>query len=191
MKRTILLAAGLALTLVTGCVVTSVYPYYTPKDLTFDPALLGVWSEPEKTNTDSENWKFEQVDPRTYKLTVHDTDKDTEYDAHLFKLKEYTFLDCLPRERTDCLTPSHALLRMDNLKPELKMSLLKYDWLEELIKKNPKAIRHVIVPKEAGKSSDDGLVVLTADTVELQQFVLKYVKTADAWSDPLVMKQRP
>ena len=41
MKRnTILLGVGIA-AILTGCVVTSVSPYYTRKDLTIEPAILG------------------------------------------------------------------------------------------------------------------------------------------------------
>ena len=42
MKNTPKITTGLALiAFLAGCVVTSVYPYYTPKDLLFDPALVG------------------------------------------------------------------------------------------------------------------------------------------------------
>ena len=37
-----------------GCVVTSIYPYYTDKDLVSDPALVGEWVEASKTNETSE-----------------------------------------------------------------------------------------------------------------------------------------
>ena len=57
MKRIILSATGLALILVTGCIVTSVNPLYTEKDLVFDPALVGAWSEGEGKDT----WAFEKA----------------------------------------------------------------------------------------------------------------------------------
>ncbi len=51
MKTTIKIMTGLALTtLLAGCVVTSVYPFYTAKDVQFDPALVGSWAEAGSTN---------------------------------------------------------------------------------------------------------------------------------------------
>ncbi len=42
MKRTLLLTAGLALVLLTGCVTLSVYPYYTAKDVVFEPMPITI-----------------------------------------------------------------------------------------------------------------------------------------------------
>jgi hypothetical protein len=180
---------GLAAALLAGCVTLSVYPYYTAKDVTFDPALVGVWADPGETNANRESWTFEKVGEQAYRLTVTDKDKHTEYDACLFQLKGYTFLDCLPRERSDCLIPGHVLLRVDRLQPVLEMRLLNYDWLGKLIEKEPKAIRHVRVPGH-GQKADDEMLVLTADTKELQKFVLKHLQTEVAWGDKLVMKRQ-
>lgn len=177
------LAAGL---FVAGCVVSSVYPYYHAKDVIFDPALLGVWSEPAKTSADMETWTFEKLDDRTYKLTTADGDKKTEFDTRLFKLGDQRFLDCLPRERHDNTAPVHYLMRLDSVTAKLTIRLLDYDWLGKLVEKSPRAIRHVIVPKKAGES-DGGDLLLTADTRELQSFIRKHLKTADAWSDEVTM----
>jgi len=187
MKRILCLSAGLGLILLTGCITLSVYPYYTAKDLTFDAALIGVWSDPGQTNADGETWTFERGDEQTYRLTVRDDDRKTEFDARLFKLKGHLFLDCLPRARTEYFTPGHVLLRVDRLQPRLEMRLLDYEWIGELIEKNPKAIRHAIIPKSG---DHDPAFVLTADTAELQKFVLKHIATADAWKEKVVLQRR-
>ena len=182
------LALGLVAALfVTGCVVTSVYPFYHPKDVIFDAALLGVWAEAAKTNADKETWTFEKIDDRTYKLIIVDGDKKTEYDARLFKLKEQQFLDCLPRERTEGGLPLHHLMRVEAVSRGLEFRLLDYGWLGKLVEKDPRAIRHIVVPKKADEG-DGGDLVLTADTAELQKFLRKHLKTADAWTEPVVMK---
>ena len=180
------LAASLWL---TGCVVPSIYPFYQAKDLTFDPALLGVWQDAKEDGTDKETWMFEKLDDRTYKLITADGEKKNEFDAHLFKLKGALFLDLLSRERPDNAAPLHFLMRVDAVSPNLQMRLLKYDWLAKLVEQNPKTIRHTIVPKKAGEG-EGGDLVLTADTAELQKFVAKNLATADAWSDPVRMKKR-
>jgi len=33
--------------------------------------------------------------------------------------------------------------------------------------------------------------VLTADTVELQRFILEHLKTEEAWGEPIVLKSWP
>lgn len=175
---------------VAGCVVTSVYPYYTAKDLTFDPALLGTWHDPEKTNADAETWTFDKLEAQTYKWTVRDGNKTNEFDTHLFSLGGTRFLDALPRERHDYTTPSHVLLRVTKLQPQLELENLSYDWLAKLLETDPKALRHVVVPKEAGSSEDGGLLTLTADTAELQKFIRKHVNNTNAWGESLVMKKK-
>ena len=180
-----LLVAGI----ITGCVVTSVYPYYHAKDVTFDEALLGKWIPADETNSNAgEFWTFEKVSERTYKLTTFDS-KTNQYDAVLFQLGGQTFLDCLTRERNDCSTPNHILLRLESSQPQLKMVLLDYSWLSKLIEKEPRAIRHIIVPTEAGTEGGGGNFTLTADTFELQRFILKHLKTKEAWAEPLVMER--
>lgn len=88
-----------ATSLLAGCVVTSVYPYYKEKELRFDPALVGGWREAGRTNTNRETWTFDKRDHQTYTLIVTQGEKKTEFDAHLFKLGSELLLDCLPRER--------------------------------------------------------------------------------------------
>lgn len=190
MKRIICLTAGLSLALLTGCVTLSVYPYYTAKDLTFDPALVGAWADPDKTNEDRETWTFEKTEHQTYHLTVTDKDEKTEFDAQLFELKNQMFLDCLPRERSDYSAPCHVLLRINRIQPTLEMHLLDFEWLSKLIEKQPKAIRHTLIEKAGGKTGDNEGLVLTADTAELQKFILKHIKTEEAWGEVKVMQKR-
>lgn len=189
MKRILGLTAGLALVLLTGCVTLSVYPYYTAKDLTFDPALLGTWVDPENTNADRQTWTFDKINERAYHLTVTENDEKTEFDVRLFKLKGHTFLDCFPRNHDDFSTPCHLLLRVDRIQPVLETRLLSYEWVDDLLEEHPKAIRHSVIPKAGAKGDDSKGFVLTADTAELQKFILKHIQTKEAWKDKVVMKR--
>ncbi len=63
-------ACLLAALLLGGCVVTSIYPYYTPKDLAFEPALLGDWQSTEPNANTNEFWQFEKLEGQAYKLTT-------------------------------------------------------------------------------------------------------------------------
>ena len=189
MKTIIKITTGLTLTtLLAGCVVTSVYPFYTAKDVGFDPALVGAWEKTGSTNAANEHWRFEKAEGHAYKLTVQDKDKQTEFDAHLFKLKGRRFLDLYPRERPDNSIPAHYLLKVTRIEPTLEMQVLDYDWLTKLIEKHPKAIRHIVVPKKLGEDGG-GDLVLTADTAELQKFILKHEKTPGAFGDGIVMQR--
>ena len=189
MKTTIKFATGLALTtLLAGCVVTSVYPFYTAKDVVFDPALIGTWAEAGSTNAANDHWRFEKAHGQAYKLTVQDNEKRTEFDAHLFKRKGGLFLDFCPRERPHNPLRVHYLLKVTRIEPALEMNLLDYAWLKNLIEKDSKAIRHIVVPKKLGEDGA-GHLVLTADTAELQKFILKHEKTEGAFGKSEVMNR--
>ena len=183
-------ALAVATLLLAGCIVTSIYPFYTAKDLTFDPALIGVWTDADDTNQDAETWTFEKIAEQTYKLTTRDSSETNEFDAHLFTLGKAQFLDCLPRSRQPYSTPSHVLIRVESIQPRLEMYLLDYEWLGKLVQEKSKTIRHIIVPNETGGSQEDSLLVLTADTAELQKFIHKHLKTDDAWKSLEAMKKR-
>jgi hypothetical protein len=210
-QSTIILGLALIAAAVTGCVVTSIYPFYRTKDVTFDPALMGKWIAENETNsaTASEYWLFESNNSQTLKLltinggdwrfetnnshmmklTTISGDTTNAYDAVLFNLGGAKFLDCLIRERHEMHTPGHILLRVESLAPELKVSPLDYGWLKELVADKPSTLRHILVPGEAGAESSGENLVLTADTAELQKFIRKHLKTEEAWSSPIVMKR--
>ena len=67
------------------------------------------------------------------------------------------------------------------------MAALNYDWLKELLAKEPKAVRHHAIP--TGDKSEDHRIVLTAETAELQKFIRTHLKTEGAWKDVFELKQ--
>jgi len=179
---------GLALAL-TGCIVTSVYPFYFEEDVAFEPALLGDWTKGQAPR--EEHWKFERAGETAYLLTyTTGSDKSSVMQARLFKLRGQSFLDLFASERSDDglfpTIPSHLLLRVLQTGPTLSMNALNYDWLGKLLEKNPKAIRHHVV--EVGR---DKRLVLTADTAELQRFLVKHLKTQAAWKDDSELQLSP
>ena len=184
---TFILLAMLAAAL-TGCLVTSVYPFYTEKDLTFDPALLGQWS---KADEKKEQWKFERRGTNAYLLTFVSDDQTNVMQAHLFKLAGQRFLDLFaPEKESEVLPPpipSHLLLRVAQVTPTLRMTALNHDWLKDYLQKVPNAVRHELV--QSGERPDDVRVVLTADTAELQKFILNQIKTNAAWNEEFELKK--
>ena len=175
MKRLNLFLLAGAAVLLSAC-IPSVNPFYTEKDVVFDPRLLGEWRETE-TKEQPEIWKFEAGEEKAYKLTTTDKEgKRGEFAARLFKLKQELFLDLVPStcdyatNQADLVAsamfPGHLLLRVPQLGPELKLAMSDFDWLEKYLRANPKALAHHV---------EDKRFLLTADTRALQRFVLKHL----------------
>jgi hypothetical protein len=198
MKRLIFTAAGLALVLMTGCIVTSVNPLYTEKDLVYDPALVGAWGEDKDKNT----WAFEKAGGKAYKL-LHTDDKGRTgtFEVHLLKLGKYQFLDLHlvdPGEKEEwqinelaalalIMRPGHLFLKVPQIQPTLQLSAMSEDWLKKLLEKDPKAIRH----ERIQFGTNDSRNVLTAGTKDLQKFVLKYADSTEAFGDkPAELKRK-
>ncbi len=187
MKTRYWTALGAALTLMCGC-IPSVEPYYRQEDVSFDNRLLGRWQEKGKPDA-AETWEFEAAAEKAYKLTVTDKDgKKGTFNAHLFKLKEYTFLDLIPAEcefapnQADmvgaAVFPGHLLVRVFQIGPEFHYAFFNFDWLAKYLEKNPKAVAH---------HAEDKRIILTASTPELQRFVLDRCAEDELFGEPAEM----
>jgi hypothetical protein len=178
---------ALATCLLAGCVVTSVYPFYTDQDLVFDPSLSGTWADAESPGPSSDRVRVESVDGKYYRLTVFTGNETNGSELHLFQLEHHWFMDQFPTNRSlDCV-PTHQVSKILQLRPTIRAADLNYDWLAGLLKEHPRAIRHIVLPDKAGDKG--GRIVLTADTRELQRFVLKYLNDTNAWNQPSEWKR--
>jgi hypothetical protein len=182
-------AIGVILLLLTGCVVTSVYPFYTSKDVVFDQALLGDWVDAVKTNEPNEFVRVERLGEKGYAVTAFTGSETNSSEAYLFRLKRQLFLDVFPTNRSLDYLPVHQVSRVASLTPKLESTDLNYDWLAKLVEQKPDAIRHLVLPDKPG-DRQGGRIVLTADTQELQRFLLKYLDNTNAWKEPSVWKHR-
>jgi len=189
MKKRNLIAFSAAAVLLAAC-IPSVNPFYTDKDVVFDQHLLGEWQE--KGASEPQIWKFEASTNKIFKLTVLDKGKTGEFSAHLFKLKQEQFLDLIPNDcnyasnQADlvgfCMFPGHLLVHVPQIEPELKLSFFNFDWLAKYLQENPKAIAH---------REDEGRgIVLTAETRDLQKFVLKHLGTNELFKESGEMVRR-
>jgi hypothetical protein len=176
-----LIACGLLLALLAGCIVLSVYPFYTPKDLIFDPGLSGRWNNTETGKT-NEFWQFAASDGKFFMLSVTDEHDTNCFEAHLFQLKQYQFLDLLTTNRSEFEMPMHLITKVTRHEDNLSLEFLDFGWLAGLLQTNPAVLRHVVVPAEPGNTNDNLMVYLTADTKDLQKFLLKHVKDTNAFS---------
>lgn len=181
---------AIAVALLSAC-IPSVNPFYTAKQVVFEPRLIGEW-ETRGDSGDTETWKFEPAEGKAYKLTVTEEEgRHGEFIAHLFKLKQELFLDLIPNECkyatneaslvAASMIPGHLLVRVTQVEPELKLSLFDFEWLEKHLNANPKALAH----RAAGET-----IVLTASTRDLQRFVLKHLSEEALFESPTVMTRK-
>ena len=171
-KRNAIVIAAAAL-LLPAC-IPSINPFYTDKDVVFEGKLLGEWQEKEKSD-EPQIWNFEEGKDKAYKLTVTEKGgKQSEFEAHLFKLKQDYFLDIMVTEigtnvadlAKVSLIPGHLLLRVSQIDPELKLAMIDVDWLDKYLKEHPKALAH---------HRDEDRIFLTAETADLQNFAQKHL----------------
>ena len=165
----------------SGC-VPSVHPIYTEKDIVFDEGLIGVWAEPGSDET----WAFTRLEgsENAYRLLYTDEDaKAGAFVTHLVKVRNHYFLDLFPEEPElasndfykQHLFPMHTFMHVVQLAPKLQLRVVEPEWLEEYLRKHPRALEHEI----AGDS-----LLLTASTRDLQAFHIKHLKTEGAYGDP-------
>lgn len=181
------LAIGLASLgwLLAGCVPTAVHPLYRVSDLVQDTALLGVWKEREKPDG-KDRWTFTPGEGKSYTAEILTDDQKAIFTAHLFRLGNERFLDLYPMQSgldekmkdnpyAMALIPGHLFFRVRATAPALRMSSMGLEWLKQQLKRDPKAIEHIIYP--------DDRVVLTGGTEALQAFITRHVNDADAWDE--------
>jgi len=166
--------------LLGGCIpVLSLHPLYTKENVVFEEKLLGTWVQQDSNNI----WEFKHPaeSEKVYELTLYENEiKKGVFVAHLARLNERLFLDVhpdkFPSEEKDVeemklpynaffFIPGHSFAVIDSIEPQLKIRWTADDEMEKLLKETPNAVKHELVEDK---------VVLTAETSQLQKFVLKY-----------------
>ena len=177
MRKNFVWLTGIMIAL-AGC-VSSLYPLYTAKDLTFEADLLGTWIN----DRSDEKWTFTQSDEKKYLLVLRDNEgKEGSFDAHLVKVKDRLYLDLFPADPEQIrkkfyslnMIPVHTFYLVKSMNPTLKIAPLNMGWLEDYLALNTDAIKHV-------KREDE--IILTAKPEELQAFLIAHEKTPDAFAD--------
>lgn len=186
LQRLLLLSTVLGFGLLAAC-IPSLHPLYTAQDVTYDEQLLGTWKDKE----DGSPWVFSPGEEKSYKLVIHDKEKSSPFEAHLFQLNGQMFLDLYPdgdaldRAKLEdfykaSLIPGHLFFKVSLAKDELTLHALEHDWLKSLLAKDPKTIGHTTL---------EDRIVFTASTKEMQRFINAHVSNPEAWGDPAVFKK--
>lgn len=181
--------------LLGGCVpVLSLHPLYTEEDVVLEKKLLGTWVD--DANNPQTTWEFKPIDEPKNACKLIFTDEDGtkgSFVAYLLKLQDKLFLDIYPSElpwepddpnkmdwpyNSFFLIPAHTFLKIDSIEPRLKMRLALESKIEELLKENPNAVKHMSVGDR---------LVLTASTKELQAFVLKHADDDRLFADEITL----
>ena len=188
--RRLLTLGVVALSLsLSGC-VPSVFPLYTDKDVRFDPALVGEWAEKDSSD---ESWTFTKSGANAYDLVIREKKQTAPFDAHLLHLGTRQFLDMTPdpsglrdSEILDvykaALIPGHMFAKVSQIAPVLKMAFLDPKWLKNYLHDHPAEIAHFL--------DQNGDVILTAPTRELQAFFTKHADDKDAFGDESELRKK-
>ena len=151
----------------------------------YQKELIGTWVETKSKET----WTFKQKSDLEYWLYHSENDEVAVFEAHLVKLKDLLFLNLYPGDLkssnylyTNHLYPVHSFSLIRIAKNQLVIKILDPTWLEESISKQSVNISHV-------KSSDE-TILLTAQTEELQKFVLDYALNTKAFKDSVVLYRK-
>jgi hypothetical protein len=187
----LLITATLAL-LLSGC-ITSLHPLYTTDTLAFRRELPGSWQQVD----DDDRWRFEPTEDRkAYRLTYSShqlfsgEETQEEYLVHLVRLGDYYFLDFYPEpdenrnQQFSLVQPvlTHTFARLDFEGGRLRIRLFDIEWLEQLFRQRKIRLQHEVL--------EDGAIVLTAPSEELQKFVVKYAEEEQAYTDPVILERR-
>ncbi len=168
-------AAGglLAVCLLTGCFVTTVYPFYRVDDPIFDKSLLGTWT----IEGQDELIVVSQAGEKKYTVLYYGTTGASAYDGHLLELGRVRYIDLFPRpdQRRDAHHyPVHSLWKVSVESNNLHLTQMDEGAVRTLAEDTSVAI--------AAKRDGDSLL-LTSPTEELQAFVRNY-------SDQLFKKEQ-
>ncbi len=178
-----------ALVLLMGC-VPSLHPFYTDKDLLFQPALVGNWMDTENPNN---TWDFVKSNDTSYIITYTEDSTPGKFDGHFFKLGNQLYLDIypqeIPKEIADQmngyykmhLIPTHTLLKITLSGDTMLMAAMDPDVFKKMSEAKTLTVKH--------EQDKDNNVILTASPLELQNFVKKNTKEIFGKPGVLVRKK--
>jgi acylphosphatase len=186
------------LLILSGC-LTTLHPIFTEKELVAGNQLTGNWKNVQdgrisiyrkasKDDLKQFSETLQQNSDRVYVATIYNGQDEppSEYYAFLVELDHHFYLDYYPadtRERASASAfvkshyiPMHGVYRID-FSPDGSFQLKQLDagFLEKLIKN-----KQIRLPYE---ELDDGGYFITASTTELQQYLIKYRDTPEAYGN--------
>ena len=184
MKRSKIALLILALASMSGCLVSSLHPFFKNEDKFFEESMVGTWIDGDSCiwtinpNIRSESFMGPEIHDSSYVITYHEDNTKSILRGTLFQLNEVNYVDFLPdpneeHHKADMTSwhhvPVHTLARVQYNQDSIMLYWYGDEWLNELLEENRIRIKH-----ESVESADYDRQLLTADTDELQKFLKKY-----------------
>jgi hypothetical protein len=190
MKKKFIFGLGPSALLLGGCVVQSIHPLFNEQDYVAYP-LAGTWTQKDG-DKEQGVWIFAAAN-KVYKLT-HTDEKGRKavFAVAAGKIGTNVFLDFSPAldsldqvpgsEVNDFfaadIIPAHVFTKVVASNGAISLVAMDYEWLQQFLEKNPKAIAHVVQDKRP---------ILTASTEELQKFVAKYASDEKVFKNDILL----
>jgi len=174
----------------TACIIKSLHPFYSDNDIVFDESIIGTFMD-----QDSAIWTFSQTSyaeeifgPQkkhsSYRVTFEDDHDSSVFIVHLFELNGLKYFDFLPvfaegeTLKDIHMIPVHSVARVKFWgKNNFSFIWYSQEWLDDLSKNKKLKIDHENVKTGLSKYSET--TVLTAETKDLQKFIIKYGSNLD------------
>jgi hypothetical protein len=170
MKTKLKIAAFYFLAFILSGCVPSLHPLFTEKDVVSDVNLVGIW-KPADSN---EIWEFKQTGKGYEGIYIDEKNKVGKFAICLVKLGDNLFFDIYPGEATLAdndfyrmhLVAAHSFMRVNLKRDSLELRVMNIEGLDKMLKSDSSIIQH--------ERLENGSIVLTASTRQLQEFMLKY-----------------
>lgn len=177
-----MLAIALCLSLLAGCVVHSVRPFYT-QDLLVDlPEIIGQWTLAEGGLKDDRNKTFTFT--KDSLIPPGAADRGGSLTPHFFRIEGMLFLDLIAADPPQSnsfwwvahVTPAHSVSKVILEEKSFKLIPLSSSWMEEAFKS-----RTIDLP--AVWHSEQNAYLFTASSAEWVAFLKKYGKNPQAFPE--------
>jgi len=154
-----------------GC-VPSLHQLFTNEQAITDANIFGTWFVKDS----NEIWMFKSVEKKCVGIYVDEKGKAGKFNVIAGKLNGILFLDIMPMDSSMAendfykihFVPTHTFLKAELKKDTFALRAMNPETLDKLLKADPNAVKHEKLENE------NGYIVLTASTEELQKFILKY-----------------
>lgn len=153
----------LLLIFLSGCVVMSVQPFYSDKDVVFDKDLLGAWKVEDKEDT----LLFRKATDNSYNIVVYEEGKAVVYRAYLFELMRARYLDVTQLNPDESKDSGHTIAVHTLWKIVLDGDTLNIYGVNE------SKLKDILKEKSLPWADPDfkGDVLLSGSTAEIQDFL--------------------
>lgn len=173
-----------------GCTCTgSLRPLESDDPLTFTSDLSGKWVNNESDSKEQEYVTVESAGDNAYRVS-YSKDGDTLKDVYVLSLVQvggYTFFDAAFKETSDKqssktaydlgVLPIHFIGRIWADRDQLRLGLLDYNWMEKMSSNSS-----LTLPLVEHNEGDDHIILLTAESDKLKEFIRQYAEDPEAFS---------